>query len=59
MLGPEELRLLEETIGEEFGERPQNGRRSPYLSPAFATGVAVTKAVAGNLKRFDPFARKR
>jgi hypothetical protein len=59
MLGPEELRLLDETIGEERAERPQGERRSPYLSPAFATGVAVTKAVAGNLRRLDPFARKR
>jgi len=50
MLGPAELREIYESLkgmGLEPVQVPEG--RSPYLSPAFAAGVAVTKAVRSGL----------
>ena len=54
MLGPAELREIYESLkgmGLEPVRLPEG--RSPYLSPAFAAGMAVTKAVRGNLLPTD------
>ncbi|MBI3445337.1 MAG: hypothetical protein HY055_08225 [Magnetospirillum sp.] len=48
MLGPAELREIYESLkgmGLEPVRLPEG--RSPYLSPAFAAGMAVAKAVRG------------
>jgi hypothetical protein len=54
MLGPAELRLIDETLREERPETKARALHSPYLSPGFAAGLAVTRAVAGSLKRSEP-----
>jgi hypothetical protein len=59
MLGPAELRFIEEALREERPESGLRGLRSPYLSPNFAAGMAVTRAMTGNLKRLDPRADAR
>lgn len=50
MLGPAELREIYETLkgmGLEPVRVPEG--RTPYLSPAFAAGMAVTKAVSAGM----------
>lgn len=51
MLGPAELREIYDALhgmGLEPVRLPQG--RSPYLSPAFAAGMAVTRALRGTAK---------
>ena len=54
MLGPAELREIYESLkgmGLEPVRLPEG--RSPYISPAFAAGMAVTKAVRGKVAPTD------
>lgn len=59
MLGPAELRFIEEALREERPETAERAPRSPYLSPGFAAGLAVTRAVAGTFKGRAPRADAR
>ncbi|MGE5546421.1 MAG: hypothetical protein ACM33T_05965 [Solirubrobacterales bacterium] len=51
MLGPAELRELDEALSEEAPEGARSDGRSPYLTTHFAAGVAMTRAVAGQIKQ--------
>lgn len=51
MIGPAELREMEEVLAEERQDTGSPDRRTPYLTPHFAMGVAMTRAVAGGLKQ--------
>jgi hypothetical protein len=54
MLGPAELRELDEVLEEHAeGNRPAE-RRSPYLTPHFAVGMAMTRAVTGLKQHVAP-----
>jgi hypothetical protein len=44
MLGPAELREFDEALAEERSEGKRSDRHSPYLTPHFAVGMAVTRA---------------
>lgn len=62
MLGPAELRELDEALAEERAEGSRAEKTSPYLTPHFAMGLAVTRAAlgGGGLKGpFAPFSVKR
>jgi hypothetical protein len=50
MLGPAELRELDEALAEESSEISRPDRRTPYLTPHFAMGIAMTRAV-GEMKQ--------
>ncbi|MEW5729279.1 MAG: hypothetical protein AB1918_15735 [Pseudomonadota bacterium] len=51
MLGPAELREMDEVLAEERTDGVRPERRTPYLTPHFAVGVAMTRAGAGELKQ--------
>lgn len=51
MLGPAELREMEEFLAEERLEGARSDQRGPYLTPHFAMGIAMTRAVAGEIKQ--------
>lgn len=60
MLGPAELREIDEALAEERAEGARAEKTSPYLTPHFAVGMAMTRAAAAGLKpHFSPFAHKR
>lgn len=50
MLGPAELRELDEALNEERAEGTRSVKSSPYLSTHFAMGLAMTRAAAAGLK---------
>lgn len=54
MLGPAELRELDEVLAEESRESGRPERRTPYITPHFAVGIAMTRAVAGEMKQHLP-----
>ena len=51
MLGPAELREMDEAVAEERIDGTGSERRTPYITPHFAVGVAMTRAVAGELRQ--------
>lgn len=51
MLGPAELREMDEVLAEEQADGARLERRTPYITPHFAVGVAMTRAVAGGIKQ--------
>lgn len=51
MLGPAELREMDEILAEEQADGSRPERRTPYITPHFAVGVAMTRAVAGEIKQ--------
>jgi hypothetical protein len=60
MLGHAELRLIDETLAEERSEPARTEQRSPYIMPHFAVGLAMTRAVTGEMKQhFSLFQTKR
>lgn len=59
MLGPAELREINEAFNEYRRDLPASEGRGPYISSSFAAGLAVTRAVAGNLKTLAPFPATR
>lgn len=60
MLGPAELREIEEALAEERPEGARAEKSNPYLTPHFAMGMAMTRAAAAGFKpHFSPFAHKR
>lgn len=50
MIGPAELREFEELLDQERDSSDQGEGRSPYLTPQFAVGLAMTRAAASSLK---------
>ncbi|MCR6632111.1 MAG: hypothetical protein NVV74_19805 [Magnetospirillum sp.] len=50
MLGPAELREIDEAMNEERAEGTRQVKTSPYLSTHFAMGVAMTRAATAGLK---------
>lgn len=60
MLGPAELREIDEALAEERAEGVRSEKSSPYLMPHFAMGLAMTRAAAQGFKpHFSPFQHKR
>lgn len=61
MLGPAELRELDEALAEERAEGIRAEKSNPYLTPHFAMGLAVTRAAAASASKvhFSPFGFKR
>ncbi|MBR9970425.1 hypothetical protein [Magnetospirillum sulfuroxidans] len=61
MLGPAELRELDEALAEERTEGVRAEKTYPYLTPHFAMGMAVTRVAAASAGkvRFSPFGFKR
>ncbi|MBI2240662.1 MAG: hypothetical protein HYU59_07655 [Magnetospirillum gryphiswaldense] len=62
MLGPAELRELDEALAEERAEGARAEKTNPYLMPHFAMGVALTRAAttsAVGKMRLAPFGFKR
>lgn len=50
MLGPAELREIDEAMNEERAEGARTVKNSPYLTAPFALGVAMTRAATAGLK---------
>lgn len=50
MLGPAELRELDEALNEERAEGTRSVKANPYLTTHFAVGMAMTRAAAAGLK---------
>lgn len=50
MLGPAELREMDEALNEERTEGTRKVKTSPYLTTHFAMGLAMTRAAAAGLK---------
>jgi hypothetical protein len=50
MLGPAELREIDEAMNEERVEGTRSVKTSPYLTAPFAVGVALTRAATAGLK---------
>ncbi|NFV79817.1 hypothetical protein [Magnetospirillum aberrantis] len=60
MLGPAELREIDEAMNDERAEGARPTKNGPYLTPHFAMGVAVTRAATASLKvPAFPFGGKR
>ncbi|CAA7616043.1 hypothetical protein MTBUT4_210056 [Magnetospirillum sp. UT-4] len=60
MLGPAELREINEALSLETSENTRGERRSPYITPQFGIGLAVTRAAASGLRPpFGPLAPAR
>lgn len=62
MLGPAELREMDEALAEERAEGVRAEKTNPYLTPHFAMGMAMTRAAAHSAAshvRFAPFGFKR
>ena len=62
MLGPAELRELDEALAEERIEGVRAEKANPYLTPHFAMSMAMTRAAANSAAakvRFTPFGFKR
>lgn len=60
MLGPAELREIDEAMNEERSEGARSVKTSPYVTPHFAFGMAVTRAAAAGFKAHSfGFALKR
>lgn len=62
MLGPAELREMDEALAEERVEGVRAEKTNPYLTPHFAMGMAMTRAAANATAakvRFAPFGFKR
>jgi len=53
MLGPAELREIHEALAL-AGEDPAPNGRGPYLSAAFAAGMALTRALRGQTEAAPP-----
>lgn len=51
MLGPAELREMDEALSEERAEGIRAEKSNPYLTPHFAMGMAVTRAAANSATR--------
>lgn len=50
MLGPAELREIDEAMNEERVEGTRSVKNSPYLTTHFAVGMAMTRAATAGLK---------
>lgn len=50
MLGPAELREIDEAMNDERAEGARQVKTSPYVTPHFAVGMAMTRAAAAGLK---------
>lgn len=50
MLGPAELREIDEALSEERTDRARADHRSPYVTTHFAVGMAMTRAATAGLK---------
>lgn len=50
MLGPAELREIDEAMNEERVEGTRSVKSSPYLTTHYAVGVAMTRAATAGLK---------
>lgn len=50
MLGPAELHEINEALNKERGEVERPLGRSPYVTPHFAVGVAMTRAATAGMK---------
>lgn len=50
MLGPAELREIDEAMNEQRVEGARPVTNSPYLTTHYAVGVAMTRAAAAGLK---------
>lgn len=60
MLGPAELREIDEALSEEHREGARSEKSNPYLTPHFAMGMAMTRAAAAGFKpHFSVFLHKR
>lgn len=59
MLGPAELRELEEALNEERSDGTRTVVRSPYLTPTFAMGLSLTRVATNGLKRSSLTSRTR
>jgi hypothetical protein len=61
MLGPAELREIDEALAEERAEGSRSDKNGPYLTPQFAFGMAVTRAAhaAGIKPHFPGLPSKR
>lgn len=60
MLGPAELREIDEALSEERPEGARSEKANPYLTPHFAMGLAMTRAAAAGFKpHFGAFQHKR
>lgn len=60
MLGPAELREINEALSEERGDGSRADKSSPYLTTHFAVGMAMTRAATAGLKAHSltqPFKR--
>ena len=62
MLGPAELREMDEMLADERTDGARAEKSSPYLTPHFAMGMAVARAAGASAAmkvRFPHFALKR
>lgn len=59
MLGPAELREIDEAMNEERSEGARSVKSSPYLTTPFAMGMAMTRAASVGLKTPLAFPVKR
>lgn len=60
MLGPAELREIDEALSEERREGVRGEKSNPYLTPHFALSMAMTRAAAAGFKpHFAAFQHKR
>lgn len=59
MLGPAEVREIDEALNEERSEGARSERRTPYLTSHFAFGMAMTRAMATGVKHINPSPFKR
>ncbi|HTH15272.1 MAG TPA: hypothetical protein VL974_01355 [Magnetospirillum sp.] len=50
MLGPAELREIDEAMNEERVEGTRSVKANPYLTTHFAVGMAMTRAASAGLK---------
>lgn len=50
MLGPAELREIDEAMNEERSEGTRSVKTNPYLTTHFAMGMAMTRAATAGLK---------
>jgi hypothetical protein len=60
MLGPAELREIDEALSEERCEGVRAEKVNPYFTPQFALSMAMTRAAAAGFKpHFSAFQHKR
>lgn len=60
MLGPAEMREINDALAEERSDNARSEKGAPYLSAQFAMGMAMTRVATAGLKsHYSPFQFKR